>query len=80
MGGSRKKNGRRKDPKKVSYWKIAQQKSVRTPRARWADVVQRDALQILRIHVRNGDAFGGRPQLRRGCSAMHESMDFETGS
>jgi len=47
MGGSYNKGGRRKDSKKVSKWKLPYHKPAGRPRSRWADVVQRDALQLL---------------------------------
>jgi len=46
MGGSYNKDGRRKDSEKDSKRKLS---SVGRPRNRWADVVQRDALQLLGI-------------------------------
>ena len=36
-------------PKKGSKWKLQYHKSVGRPRTRWADVVQRDALELLGI-------------------------------
>jgi hypothetical protein len=49
MGGSYYKNGRSKDPKKVLNGKLRTTRSVGRPRTRWADVVQRDVLQLLGI-------------------------------
>jgi hypothetical protein len=50
MGGSHNKNGRRKDPpQKVLNGKFHTTRPVGRPRTRWADVVQRDALQLLGI-------------------------------
>jgi len=47
MGGSYNKDGRRKDSKKGSKRKLPYHKPVGRPRTRWADVVQRDAIQLL---------------------------------
>ena len=47
MGGSYNKDGRRKDSKKVLNRKFHTTRPVGRPRTRWADVVQRDALQLL---------------------------------
>jgi len=50
MGGSYNKDGRRKDSgKKVVNGNFSTTRPVGRPRARWADVVQRDALQLLGI-------------------------------
>ena len=49
MGGSYNKDGRRKDSKKGSKRKLNITRTVGRPRTRWADVVQRDALQLLGI-------------------------------
>jgi hypothetical protein len=49
MGGSYNKGGRRKDSKKGSKGKLSYHKPVGRPRTRWADVVQRDVLQLLGI-------------------------------
>jgi hypothetical protein len=49
MRGSYNKNGRRKDPKKVLNGKFHNTRPVGRPRTKWADVVQRDTLQILGI-------------------------------
>jgi hypothetical protein len=49
MGGSYNKNGRRKDSKKVLNGNFHTTRPVGRPRTRWEDVVQRDALQLLRI-------------------------------
>jgi len=48
MGGSYNKDGRRKDSKKeVLNGNFYTTRPVGRPRTRWADVVQRDALQLL---------------------------------
>jgi hypothetical protein len=49
MGGSYNKEGRRKDSKKVLNGNFHTTRPVGRPRTRWADVVQRDALQLLGI-------------------------------
>ena len=49
MGRSHNKNGRRKDSKKGFKRKLLHHKTTGRPRTRWADVVQRDALQLLGI-------------------------------
>ena len=49
MGRSRSKNGRRKDSKEGFKRKLVHHKPVGIPRTRWADVVQRDALQLLGV-------------------------------
>jgi hypothetical protein len=49
MGGPYNKDGRRKDSKKRSKRKLPYHKPVGRPRTRWANVVQRDALQLLGI-------------------------------
>jgi hypothetical protein len=49
LGGSYKKDGRRKDSKKVLNGNFHATRPVGRPRNRWADVVQRDALQLLGI-------------------------------
>jgi hypothetical protein len=50
MGGPYNRNGRRKDSKKkVLNGNFHNSKPVGRPRTRWADVVQRDALQLLGI-------------------------------
>jgi len=49
MGRSYNKDGRRKDSKKGSKRKLPYHKPVGRPRTRWADVVQRVALQLLGI-------------------------------
>ena len=49
MGRSHNKNGRREVPKKGFKRKILHQKPMGRPRTRWADVVQRDVLQLLGI-------------------------------
>ena len=58
MGGLPPKNGRRNDSKKIINGKFHNTKAVGRPRTRWEDVVQSDALQVLRIqsgrrHARN---------------------------
>jgi len=50
MGRSHTKNGRR-IPKKVLNGNFYTIRPVGRPRTRWADVVQRDALQLLGIRV-----------------------------
>jgi len=52
MGRSHNKNGRRKDSKKVLNGNFYTIRPVGRPRTRWADVVQRDALQLLGIRRR----------------------------
>jgi hypothetical protein len=47
MGGSYNKDVRRKDSKKVSNGNFHTTRPVKRPRTRWADVVQRDELQLL---------------------------------
>jgi len=47
MGGSRNKDGRRKDSEKVLNGNFHTTRPGGRPRNRWADVVQRDALQLL---------------------------------
>jgi len=49
MGRSHNKNGRRKDSKKVLNGNFYTTRPVGRPRRRWADVVQRDAIQLLGI-------------------------------
>jgi len=51
MGGSYNEDGRRKDSKKkkVLNGNFHTTSTVGRPRTRWADVVQRDALQLLGI-------------------------------
>jgi hypothetical protein len=49
MGGSYNKDGRRKDSKKVLNGNFHTARPVGRPRTRWADVVQRAALQLLGI-------------------------------
>ena len=52
MGGSYNKDGRRKDSKKkkkVLNGNFHTTRPVGRPKTRWADVVQRDALQLLGI-------------------------------
>ena len=47
MGRSRNKNGRRNDSKKVLNGNFYTTRLVGRPRNKWADVVQKDALQLL---------------------------------
>jgi len=50
MGRSHNKNGRRKDSKKkVLNGNFYTTRPVGRPRIRWADVVQRDAVQLMGI-------------------------------
>jgi hypothetical protein len=50
MGGSYNKDGKKKGiPKKVLNGNFHTTRPVGRPRTRWAHVVQRDALQLLRI-------------------------------
>ena len=49
MGGLYNKDGRRKGSKKILNGNIHTTRPVGRPRTRWADVVQRDALQLLGI-------------------------------
>jgi hypothetical protein len=49
IGGSYNKDGRRKDSQKDTKWKLPYHKTSGKTRTRWADVVQRDALQLLGI-------------------------------
>jgi len=49
MGRSHSKNGRRKDSKKFLNENFYTTRPVGRPRNRWADVVQKDALQLLGI-------------------------------
>jgi hypothetical protein len=49
MGGSYNKDGRRKDFIKFLNGNFHTKRPVRRPRTRWADVVHRDALQLLGI-------------------------------
>jgi len=59
MGGSYNKDGRRKDSKKkVLKGNFHTTRPVGRPRTRWADMVQRDALQLL----------GTRGWRRRGAN------------
>ena len=66
MEGSHSKNGRRKDSKKkVLNRNFYTTRPVGRPRTRWADVVQRDALQLLGIRgwrrrAENRDSWGRR--------------------
>ena len=80
MGRSHNKDGRRKDSKKkVLNGKFYTTRPVRRPRNRWADVVQRGALQLLGIRGWRRRA-ENRDELRRlmreakaqeGCSAIY---------
>ena len=47
MGGSYNKDGRKRIPKKVLNRNFHPTRPVGRPRTRWADVVERDALQLL---------------------------------
>jgi hypothetical protein len=49
MGGSYNKGGRKKNFQKLLNGNFYTTRPVGRPRTRWADVVQRDALQLLRI-------------------------------
>ena len=84
MGGSYNKNGRRKDPQnKVFNGKFHNTIPVGRPRNRWADVIQRGALQVLGIRGWRRRAenrgewryFLGRRRRERGCSAIHGGVD-----
>jgi hypothetical protein len=57
MGGSHHKNEGRNDPKKIINGKYHNTRTAGRPRTGWEDVVQSDALQVLRIR-------GGRRQAR----------------
>jgi len=46
MGRSYNKDGKRKDPKKVLKGNFHTARAVARPKTRWANVVQRDALQL----------------------------------
>ena len=69
--------------KKVLNGNIYTTRPVGGQRTRWADVVQRDALQMLGIRgwrrrAENRDEWRGlmrRPRPGRGCSAIYEWMD-----
>jgi hypothetical protein len=64
MGGSYNKDGRRKDfQKKILNGNFHTTRPVGRPRTRWADVVQRDALQLLGIRGRRTAA--NRDEWRR---------------
>jgi len=66
--GSCRKNGRRKDLKKVVSGKFHNTRSARKPRTSWEDVVQRDALQVLGIRSwrrQAGNVKEGRHPLRK---------------
>jgi len=49
MGRSHNKNGRRKDSKKGFKWKLLRHKTSGKTKKQMADLVQRDALQLLGI-------------------------------
>jgi hypothetical protein len=49
VSGPYNKNGGRDDPKKGFKWNFHNTRPVGRPRTRWADVVQRDALQLLGV-------------------------------
>jgi hypothetical protein len=49
MGGSYNKDGRRKDSKKFLNGNFHTTRTVERPKNRWADMVLRDALQLLGI-------------------------------
>jgi hypothetical protein len=60
-------------PKKVLNGNFHTTRPVGRPRSRWADVVQRDALQLLGIRGwrrRAANRDEGRPRSGRGCSAI----------
>jgi hypothetical protein len=63
-------------PKKFPNGNFRTTRPVGRPRSRWADVVQRDALQLLGIRggelriEMNGGVLWGRPRPGRGCSDM----------
>jgi hypothetical protein len=72
-------------PKKVLIENLHTTRPVGRPKTRWADVVQRDALQLLGIRGwrrraanREGDIFCGRPRPGRGCSTIDGWMAFFT--
>ena len=70
-------------PKKVLNGNFHTTRPVGRPRTRWADVVQREALQLLgtrgwRRRAANRDEWKrlmGRPRPGRGCSAIDGWMD-----
>jgi hypothetical protein len=65
MGGSYNKDGRRKkSPKKFLNGNFHTTRPVGRPRTRWANVVQRDALQLLGIRGWRGRA-ANRDEWRR---------------
>jgi hypothetical protein len=49
VGGPYKKNGEDRIPKKVLNGTFHNTRTVGRPRSRWAELVQRDALQLLRV-------------------------------
>jgi hypothetical protein len=59
-------NGGREDPKKGFKWNLPQQKPVGRPRTRWADVVQRDALQLLGVSGWRRRAENREAKARKG--------------
>jgi hypothetical protein len=68
-------------PKRALNGHFRTTRPVERPRTRWANVVQRDALQLLGIRkVKlqigiNGGVLWGRPGPGRGCSAIYGSVD-----
>ena len=80
---SHNKNGRRKESKNGFKRKHLHHKPVGRPRTRWADVVQRDALQLLGIRdggeelkiVMNGGVLWVGPRPGRGCSVIYGWKD-----
>ena len=70
-------------PKKVLNGNFHTTRTAGRPRTRWADVVQRDALQLLGIRgwrrrAANRDEWRylmGRPRPVRGCSAIDGWME-----
>jgi hypothetical protein len=74
---------RMEDPKKGVKWNLLNTRAVGRPRTRWADMVQRDALQLLGVRGwrRRASNRGewrhalGKPRPGRGCSAIHGWTD-----
>jgi hypothetical protein len=67
-----------KIPKRVLNGNFHTTRPVGRPRTGWADVVQRDALQLLGIRGWRSKAVNRdelRPRPGRGCSAIYEWMD-----
>jgi len=70
-------------PKKVLNVNFYTKRPVGRPSTRWADMVQRDALQLLGIrgwgrraeNRDNGGVLSVSPRPRRGCSAVYGWMD-----